>query len=60
MKINPGAWCIPDAPKQHGDLWVWVTEDQQVRVLNPAGAWWRDRVFATLEDFRKVFQEASK
>lgn len=59
MKINPGAWCLPNAPKQNGDLWVWVTQDQQVQVMNPASKWWRDQEFATLEEFRKVFKEAS-
>jgi hypothetical protein len=49
-------YCIPNAPKQRGDLWVEVTEDK-VKVLNPAGAFWRDKTF-TLEEFRKVFMKA--
>lgn len=60
MKIDAGAWCITNAPKQNGDLWVWVTKDQQVQVMDPAGAWWRGKVFATLEEFKKVFEEANE
>lgn len=49
-------YCIPNAPKQHGDLWVKVT-DNKVKVMDPAGAWWRNREF-TLEEFQQVFKEA--
>jgi hypothetical protein len=56
--VCPGTWCIVDAPKQNGDLWVEVTKDQQVKVMNPAGHWWRGKVFATVEDFWKAFKEA--
>jgi hypothetical protein len=48
-------YCIRDAPHQHGDLWVEVTLDLKVRVLDPAGAWWRGREF-TLQEFREIFQ----
>ncbi len=58
MKVDTGAWCIPNAPKQNGDLWVEVTEDQQVKVMNPAGAWWRGKVFATVEEFQQVYLKA--
>jgi len=60
MKVDAGAWCIPNAPKQNGDLWVNVTADQKVEVMNPAGTWWRGKVFATVEEFRQVFKEALK
>lgn len=49
-------YCIPNAPKQRGDLWVEVTEDT-VKIMDPAGAFWRGRTF-TFEEFRKVFIEA--
>jgi hypothetical protein len=49
-------YCIPNPPKQHGDLWVKVTGNN-VTVMNPAGAWWRGKTF-TLEEFRKVFKDA--
>jgi len=39
-------------------LWVEVSEDQQVRVMNPAGTWWRGRVFATVQEFQQVFKDA--
>ena len=51
-------YCIPNAPKQRGDLWVEVTEDT-VKVMDPAGAFWRGKTF-TLEEFRKVFMDALK
>ena len=52
----PETYCIPNAPKQHGDLWVEVT-DNQVKVMDPAGSWWRGKTF-TLEEFRQVFKDA--
>ena len=52
-----GVYCIPNAPKQHGDLWVEVTGDS-VKVMNPAGTFWRGRTF-TIEGFRKVFKEST-
>ena len=58
MKVPAGAWCIPNAPHQHGDLWVEVTEDQLVTVMNPAGNWWRGKTF-TVEQFRQVLKEAN-
>lgn len=58
MKDKTGVWCLPNAPRQNGDLWVEVTKDQKVKVMNPAGKWWRGRVFATVEDFYQVFKEA--
>lgn len=54
-----GTWCIPNAPKQNGDLWVEVTETQQVKVMNPSGSWWRGRVFDTVADFQRVYLEAA-
>jgi hypothetical protein len=48
-------YCIPNAPKQNGDLWVKVAR-KKVIVMEPAGAWWRGRTF-TLEEFRAVFKE---
>jgi hypothetical protein len=58
MKVDAGAWCVPNAPRQNGALWVEVSEDQQVRVMDPAGAWWRGKVFATVQEFRQVFKDA--
>ena len=58
MTVAAGAWCIPNAPKQNGDLWVEVTENQQVRVMNPSGAWWRGQVFNTVQEFQQVFKDA--
>ncbi len=49
-------YCIPNAPKQNGDLWVEVVGDT-VKVMNPAGLFWRDKTF-TIEEFRRVFKEA--
>jgi hypothetical protein len=49
-------YCIVNAPKQNGDLWVEVVGDT-VKVMNPAGKFWRGRTF-TIEEFRKVFKEA--
>jgi hypothetical protein len=58
MKVDAGAWCVSNAPHQNGDLWVEVSENQQVRVMNPAGTWWRGRVFATVQEFQQVFKDA--
>ena len=49
-------YCIPNAPKQNGDLWVEVVGDT-VKVINPAGSFWRDKTF-TIEEFRRVFKES--
>lgn len=49
-------YCIPNAPKQHGSLWVEV-KDGKVKVMNPAGAFWRGKEF-TLDEFRKIFKES--
>jgi hypothetical protein len=49
-------YCIPNAPRQHGDLWIEV-DGTTVKVLNPAGNFWRNKTF-TYEEFRKVFKEA--
>ena len=57
MNIPAGHYYIPNAPKQHGDLWIKVTEDQQVRVKDPAAKWWRGRVFATVAEFHEVFMK---
>lgn len=59
MSDLTGVWCIPNVPKQNGDLWVEVTKDQQVKVMNPAGRWWRGKVFATVQEFQQVFKEAT-
>lgn len=48
MMEAPLQYCIRNAPKQHGDLWVRVVEDR-VEVLDPAGAWWRGRSFSVRE-----------
>ena len=47
-------YCIPNAPRQNGDLWVEVTGDT-VKVMNPAGAWWRGKTF-TIDEFRKALK----
>ncbi len=57
MKIPSGLYYIPDAPKQHGTLMIEITKDRQVRIVNPASKWWRDRVFATVEEFHEVFMK---
>lgn len=54
-----GVYCIPNAPHQNGDLWVEVTMERRVRVLEPAGAWWRGREFS-MEEFRDIMSEDSK
>ncbi len=48
-------YCIPNAPKQNGDLWVKVSKRGKVTVMDPAGKWWRGRTF-TLEEFRAIFK----
>jgi len=47
-------YCIPNAPRQNGSLWVKVTKNT-VTVMNPAGKWWRGKTF-TMEEFRKALQ----
>lgn len=49
-------YCIPNAPKQNGALWVEVT-DNKVKVMNPAGAYWRGKEF-TIEEFRKALKDS--
>lgn len=49
-------YCILNAPKQNGDLWVEVISDT-VKVMNPASSFWRNKTF-TIEEFCKVFKEA--
>jgi hypothetical protein len=49
-------WCIPNAPKQHGDLWVELTDDNIVKVMNPAGSYWRGKTF-TLEQFKQELKD---
>jgi hypothetical protein len=51
-------YCIPNAPRQTGDLWIEVSGDI-VKVMDPAGAWWRGKTF-TLDQFRQVFKDAKK
>lgn len=53
--MKPGdVLCLPNAPKQNGDLWIKVNEDNRVYVMNPAGKWWRDRSF-TVGEFVKLW-----
>jgi hypothetical protein len=59
MKAIAGVWCFPNAPKQNGDLWVEITKDQLVKVMNPAGRWWRGKTF-TVEEFYNVLVQAKK
>jgi hypothetical protein len=51
-------FCIPNAPRQNGDLWVEIV-GKTVKVMNPAGAYWRGKTF-TFEEFQKALQEAKK
>lgn len=53
---KPGVYCIPNAPGQHGDLWVEVEPDRTIRVMGPAGVYWRDRTF-TPDEFREAVLE---
>lgn len=47
-------YCIPNAPKQNGDLWVKVVRNR-VTVMNPAGAFWRDKTF-TIQEFKEALK----
>ena len=54
----PGHYYIPDAPRERGYwLLIEVTEDRRVKVVSPASKWWRDRVFATVEEFCQVWMK---
>ena len=56
MKFEPGHYYIPDTPRERGYwLLIEVTKDFQVKIVSPAGKWWRDRVFATVEEFQQVW-----
>jgi hypothetical protein len=55
MNIDAGHYYIPDTPRENGYLLIEVTKDGQVQVVSPASRWWRDRVFATVEEFRQVW-----
>jgi hypothetical protein len=55
MKIPAGHYYIPDTPRENGYLFVEVTKDFQVRVVDPVSRWWRDRVFETVEEFSQVW-----
>ncbi len=55
MKIPAGHYYIPDTPRENGYLFIEVAEDDQVRVVDPVSRWWRDRVFATVEEFSQVW-----
>jgi hypothetical protein len=55
MKIPAGHYYIPDTPRENGYLLIEVTKDRRVRVVSPAVKWWRDRVFATVEEFGQVW-----
>ena len=48
-------YCIPNAPKQNGDLWVKVVRNR-VTVMNPAGAFWRAKTF-TLAEFKEALKK---
>lgn len=47
-----GTYCIKNAPHQRGDLWVRV-QNGKVFILEPAGHWWRHKVF-TVREFREI------
>lgn len=47
-------YCIPNAPKQNGALWVKVTRNK-VKVMDPAGSYWRGRTF-TLQEFMGILR----
>lgn len=49
-------YCIPNAPKQNGDLWVKVSKRGRVTVMEPAGAFWRGKSF-TLDEFRVILKK---
>ena len=49
-------YCIPNAPHQSGDMCVEVIDKKKVNVMNPAGAWWRNRTF-TIEEFRDILNK---
>lgn len=55
VTFNNGLYCIPNAPRQNGDLWISVKNDL-VSVLNPAGEYWRNRTFTT-EQFQRELNE---
>lgn len=55
MNIPAGHYYIPDTPRENGYLLIQVTEDFKVKVVSPAVKWWRDRVFATVEEFSQVW-----
>ena len=57
MKFEAGHYYIPDTPRENSYLLIKVTEDFQVRVVSPAVKWWRDRVFATVEEFCEVWMK---
>ena len=58
MHWSPGHYYIPDTPRERGYwLLIEVTKDFRVRVVSPAGKWWRDRVFATVEEFCEVWMK---
>lgn len=47
-------YCIPNAPHQHGSLWVKVVR-KKVHVMAPAGKWWRDKIF-TIDEFNDILR----
>lgn len=55
MKIDAGHYYIPDTPRENGYLLIEVTKDKQVKIVSPANKWWRDRVFATVEEFNQIW-----
>ena len=58
MNWSPGHYYVPDTPRERGYwLLIEVTEDQQVKVVSPADKWWRDRVFATVDEFCRVWMK---
>jgi hypothetical protein len=48
-------YCIHNAPRQNGDLWIKVIGDT-VKVMNPAGIFWRNKTF-TIQEFRQIFKK---
>jgi hypothetical protein len=49
-------YCILNAPHEHGSLWV-EFDGATVKVMNPAGAWWRDKEF-TKDEFLEIIKGA--
>ena len=52
-------YCIPNAPHQHGDLWVEVTPERKVRAIEPTTDWWKGKEF-TMDEFRDIINVAKE